>query len=253
MEEHSTWIAETANRWLGPLIAPAKSALLTVIYGWFGKPYVPGDQVIPEHIVFACIVFLACCIFFPLVRLTFSVEKPGKFQQGLELFIEALGSQMEDVIGHGGKRFLPMVATIGLFVLLMNLSGQIPGFKSPTGNINVTAGCALCVFVYYNYLGVRKRGFIRYLKHFAGPVWWLAPLMMPIEFISHLARPFSLTVRLFANIFSEHLVVAAFFGLIPFLLPLPFMVLGLFTALLQAFIFMILPMVYIQGAVAEEH
>ena len=117
MEEHSTWIAETVNHLLGPLIAPTKTALLTTVYGWLGKPYVPGEQVIPEHIIFAIIVFLGCCIFFPLIRLTFSVEKPGKFQQGLELFVEALGSQMEDIIGHGGKRYLPMVATIGLFVL----------------------------------------------------------------------------------------------------------------------------------------
>lgn len=253
MEEHSTWIADTVNRLFGPLIAPAKTALLTIVYGWFGKSYVPDEKVIPEHVVFAFIVFLACCLFFPLVRRSFSVEKPGKFQQVLELFVEGLGSQMEDIIGHGGKRYLPMVATIGLFVLLMNLSGQVPGFKPPTGNINVTAGCALCVFVYYNYVGFRKNGIFGYLKRFAGPVWWLAELMVPIEFISHLARPFSLTVRLFANIFGEHLIVGVFFSLIPFLVPLPIMVLGLFTALLQAFIFMVLPMVYIQGAVAEEH
>lgn len=253
MEEHSTWISETVNRLLGPLIAPAKNALLTSLYGWYGKPYVPGEHVIPEHVIFAIIVFLGCCIFFPLVRLTFSVEKPGKLQQILELFVESLGSQMEDIIGHGGKRYLPVVATIGLFILLMNLSGQIPGFKPPTSNINVTAGCALCVFVYYNYLGIRKNGPIGYLKHLAGPIPFLAPLMLPIEFISHLARPFSLTIRLFANIFGEHLIVGVFFGLIPFLVPLPIMVLGLFTAFLQAFIFMVLPMVYVQGAVAEEH
>ena len=253
MEEHSIWIAEIVNRWLGPLLAPAKHALLATIYGWFGTRYVPVEQVIPDHITFALIVFLFLCVSLPLVRRTFSVEKPGKLQQILELVVEFIGSQMEEIIGHGGKRYLPMVATIGLFILLMNLSGQIPGFKSPTSNINVTAGCALCVFVYYNYLGIKKNGAFKYFKHFAGPVPFLAPLMIPIEVISHMARPFSLTVRLFANIFGEHLIVGVFFALVPFLLPLPIMVLGLFTALLQSFIFMVLPMVYIQGAVGEEH
>ena len=117
----------------------------------------------------------------------------------------------------------------------------------------MTVGCALVVFLYYNYLGVRKQGLVSYLKHFAGPVPLMAPLMVPIEIISHLARPFSLSVRLFANIFGEHQVVAVFFGLVPFIIPLPIMALGVFASFLQAFIFMVLTMIYIAGAVSEEH
>ena len=187
------------------------------------------------------------------MRRSLSVEQPGKVQQILELVVEFLNSQMEEVIGHGGKKYLPMVATIGFFILLMNLCGQIPGFASPTSSINVTVGCALVVFLYYNYLGARKQGLVAYLKHFAGPVPLMAPLMVPIEIISHLARPFSLSVRLFANIFGEHQVAAVFFALIPFIVPIPIMALGLFTSVLQAFIFMVLTMVYIAGAVSEEH
>ena len=146
-----------------------------------------------------------------------------------------------------------MVATIGTFILFMNLLGLIPGFMPPTSRINVTAGCALVVFLYYNYLGIKKQGVLKYLKHFAGPVPLLAPLMIPVEIISHLARPFSLSVRLFANIYGEELIIAVFFSLLPLFLPLPIMALAIFTSFLQAFIFMVLTMIYIAGAVAEEH
>lgn len=249
MGHDSTWIAEWVNSTFGPLVA----AFLGIVFDLLGSEYVAGDMIIPEHVTFAVLVFLFCALFFPIMRRSFSVEKPGKVQQILELVVEFLNSQMEEVIGHGGKKYLPMVATIGIFILLMNLCGQIPGFASPTSSINVTVGCALVVFFYYNYLGARKQGLIAYLKHFAGPVPWMAPLMIPIEIISHLARPFSLSVRLFANIFGEHQVVAVFFTLLPFLLPIPIMALGLFTSILQAFIFMVLTMVYIAGALSEEH
>ena len=249
MEHGSTWIAEWVNSTLGPLVA----ALLGPLYGLFGLTYAPGHMVIPEHVTFAVLVFLFCALFFPIVGRSFSMEKPGKVQQILELAVEFLNSQLEEVIGHGARKYLPMVATIGIFILLMNLCGQIPGFASPTSSINVTVGCALVVFLYYNYLGVRKQGLVPYLKHFAGPVPLMAPLMIPIEIISHLARPFSLSVRLFANIFGEHQVAAVFFALVPFILPLPIMALGVFASFLQAFIFMVLTMIYIAGAVSEEH
>lgn len=249
MEHHSTWIAEWVNSTLGPVVA----ALLGALYGLFGHTYAPGHMIIPEHVTFALVVFLFCALFFPIVGRSFSLEKPGKVQQILELVVEFLNGQLEEIIGHGAKKYLPMVATIGIFILLMNLCGQIPGFASPTSSINVTVGCALVVFLYYNYLGVRKQGLGAYLKHFAGPVPLMAPLMVPIEIISHLARPFSLSVRLFANIFGEHQVVAVFFGLVPFIIPLPIMALGVFASFLQAFIFMVLTMIYIAGAVSEEH
>ncbi len=249
MEHGSTWIAEWVNSTLGPVVA----AVLGSLYGVLGYTYTPGHMIIPEHVTFAVLVFLFCAVFFPIAGRAFSLEKPGKIQQILELVVEFLNGQLEEIIGHGAKKYLPMVATIGIFILLMNLCGQIPGFASPTSSINVTVGCALVVFLYYNYLGIRKQGLVPYLKHFAGPVPLMAPLMVPIEIISHLARPFSLSVRLFANIFGEHQVVAVFFALVPFIVPLPIMALGVFASFLQAFIFMVLTMIYIAGAVSEEH
>jgi len=253
VEEHSLWIDEQVNRIFGPMVAPLKNWLCSTVYGLFGKHYVPSEKVIPDHIIFALIVFIFCCVFFPLVRRSFSMERPRKIQQLLEVSVGFLNAQLDEIIGHGGKKYLPMIGTIGTFILLMNLMGLIPGFMSPTSRINVTLGCALVVFLYYNYLGIRKQGLLKYVKHFMGPIWWLSPLMVPIEIISHLARPFSLTVRLFANIFGEDLIIAVFFILVPLILPLPIMALAIFTSFLQAFIFMVLTMVYIAGAVAEEH
>lgn len=253
MEEHSFWISELVNKIFGPMVAPLKHAFLSALYGYFGMKYVPTEKIIPDQMVFAVIIFLFCAIVFPILRRSFSMEKPGKLQQILELSIEFLNAQIEEIIGHGGKKFLPMVATLGIFILLMNMLGLIPGFLSPTSNINVTAGCAITVFLYYNYLGLKKNGLAKYVKHFCGPVWWLSPLMLPIEIISHLARPFSLSVRLFANIFGEDLIIVVFFSLLPVILPLPIMALAIFTSFLQAFIFMVLTMIYIQQAVGEEH
>ena len=132
--------------------------LLGSLFGLFGYTYAPGHMIIPEHVTFAALVFLFCAVFFPIAGRSFSLEKPGKIQQILELVVEFLNGQLEEIIGHGAKRYLPMVATIGIFILLMNLCGQIPGFASPTSSINVTVGCALVVFLYYNYLGIRKQG-----------------------------------------------------------------------------------------------
>ncbi|MCH2693626.1 MAG: F0F1 ATP synthase subunit A [Acidobacteriia bacterium] len=253
MEHHNTWITDVINNLLGALIAPIKNQFCSAIYSLWGTEYVPGHLVIPEHVIFAIIVFLFCFLFFTIAKKSFSLENPGKIQQIFEISIEFLNSQLEEIVGHGGKRYLPMVGTIGLFILFMNLCGQIPGFASPTSSLNVTVGCALVVFFYYNYLGVKKHGILGYLKQFVGPIPLMAPLMIPIEIISHLARPFSLSVRLFANIFGEHQVAAVFFALLPFILPLPIMALGLFASFLQAFIFMVLTMVYIGGALADEH
>jgi len=253
VEEHSFLIAEQANKIFGPLVAPLKHAFCSAVYGWFGKQYLPAEKVIPDHVVFACIIFGFCCTFFPLMRRSFSMEKPGKIQQILEVSVEFLNDQLEELIGHGAKKYLPMIATVGTFILLMNLCGLVPGFLAPTSNINVTAACALVVFLYYNYVGIKKQGALKYFKHFMGPIWWLAPLMIPIEIISHLARPFSLSVRLFANIYGEDLIIIVFFSLLPLILPLPIMGLAIFTSFLQAFIFMVLTMIYVAGAVAEEH
>jgi F-type H+-transporting ATPase subunit a len=158
------------------------------------------------------------------------------------------------VIGPESKRFTPLIATLAIYILVGNILGMIPGFISPTSNLNVTASCGLTVFIYYNYHGIRKHGILKYLRHFGGPVLWLAPLLFVIEIISHLARPFSLSVRLFGNIFAEELIISSLNEYIfPFFVSTIVMFLALLLSTIQAFIFIMLTMVYISGAVEESH
>lgn len=171
----------------------------------------------------------------------------------LELIVSAMTKIMEDSMGHGWRKYFMLVGSLGFFILFSNLSGLIPGLFPPTGNINTPAALGILVFLAYNYYGIRESG-IAYFKHFLGPFMWLAPLMLPIEIISHLARPLSLTLRLFGNINGDHLVAAIFFMLVPIGVPVFTSFLGLFVSLIQTFVFMLLTMVYISGAVAhEEH
>jgi F-type H+-transporting ATPase subunit a len=187
-----------------------------------------------------------------VLRPKLSADKPGKFQQVFELLYEFVRGQAEDQVGHTAHRYVPFFGVILLYVLSSNLIGLIPCFESPTMNPSVTAGCALATFAYYNLKGLQVNG-IRYLGHFAGPLWWLAPLMFPIEIISHLARILSLTVRLYANIFAGEQVTMVFLGLTKFGPPVIFMGLHIFVGVVQSYIFMLLAMVYVGGAVAHEH
>ena len=158
--------------------------------------------------------------------------------------------------GPTGRKYLPLVGTIGLFILVCNLSGLVPGLMAPTSNVNVTLGCAISVWVFYHIEGIRAQGLVKYLKHFAVPPGSpvvLAPLMLVIETISHMARVMSLTLRLFGNIYAEELVILILASLVPFFVPLPMMALGLLTSSLQAFIFVMLTMSYLGGAVATDH
>jgi F-type H+-transporting ATPase subunit a len=213
-----------------------------------------GRFVVPPHVVMETIVVIALIALFAILRTLYSVESPGRLQQAFELFVEFLDEQLESNIGHEGHKYLGIVGTFAVFLISCNLIGLIPGFMSPTSNVNVPAGCAVVVFLYYQFQGLRKQGLVNYVKHFMGPVWWLAPLMLVIELISHFARPVTLMIRLFANIMAEELVIVIFFGLFPLIVPLPFMAFAIFGGLLQAFIFCTLMMVYLGGAVAtEEH
>ncbi len=181
---------------------------------------------------------------------------PGGTQNVAEAFLGGVIAMGQDVIGEKlARKYLPLVATIGLFVLISNLIGIIPGFESPTSNINVTLPLALLVFFYYNYEGIREHGVGHYFAHFAGPVKVLAPLMFPIEIVSHLSRIISLSFRLFGNIKGDDLFLWVLLMLVPWIAPLPGYLLLTFSALLQTFVFMILTYVYLAGAVAidEEH
>jgi len=181
---------------------------------------------------------------------------PTGSQNFMETFLEGAISMGKDTIGEElARKYLPLVATVGLFVLISNLVGIIPGFESPTSNINVTLPLALVVFIYYNYEGIRVNGAKKYFAHFMGPVPALAPLMFPIEIVSHISRIISLSFRLFGNIKGDDLFLWVLLMLVPFFAPLPAYLLLTFSALLQTFVFMILIYVYLAGAVAidEDH
>jgi F-type H+-transporting ATPase subunit a len=191
--------------------------------------------------------------FFILVRLTLAVEKPKPAQQIAEMIHEFTGAQGEQIIGHGYERFQAFVTCILLFVLLNNFIGLVPGLETPTGQPWVPLGIALLTFFYYNFYGVRQQGVVGYLKQLAGPLWWIAPLLFPIEIISHLARVMSLTIRLYANMLASDLVTLVFFSLIPIAVPAVFLGLHFFVSIIQAYIFMVLSMIYLSMAVSHEH
>lgn len=198
------------------------------------------------------LVFAFLLIVFLLVRSRLSVESPGALQhafEGIEGFV--LG-QSREIIGHHSEPYTPFFAIVFIFILICNLIGLIPGFESPTGVPAVPLGCAICAFVYYHFQGFKHAG-VGYLKHFLGPIPALAPLMLPIELISHAARLLSLTVRLWANIFAGDLITLVFFSMIPIGFPIAFMGLHILVAILQAYVFMLLSIIYVSGAVAEEH
>ncbi|MGE3191714.1 MAG: F0F1 ATP synthase subunit A [Vicinamibacterales bacterium] len=208
---------------------------------------------VPDYIVFCALIVLIVAGIGLAIRSQLSVENPGKLQIILEDIVGFFVDQLENTIGHGkGVTYLPICGGIFVFILLGNLMGQVPGLGAPTSNINVPLGCALTVWVYYHLQGVKAQGIVSYLKHFAAPPGipvFLAPIMLPIEIISHLSRVLSLTLRLFGNIFGEHLVVLIIASIIPFIAPLPIQFLGLIVGPLQAFIFMVLTAIYLGGAV----
>jgi F-type H+-transporting ATPase subunit a len=177
---------------------------------------------------------------------------PSRGQALMELVLGGLLLFMERVMGHHARKHLPIIGGIVLFIVSANLLGIIPGLFSATANINITAACAITVFLYYQYIGFRQHG-LGYIKHFAGPVWWLAPLMLPIELISHFIRPFTLALRLFANMRGHEIVLIILTLLVPVFAPLPIVFLGIFVSFIQGFVFMLLSMIYIAGAEEEHH
>jgi F-type H+-transporting ATPase subunit a len=247
MHETPLLIVDVVNAVLGPPVRAALGAL-----GF----HLDAVHPIPPYMVMILIIVAGLTALSLFVRSRLSVEHPGKLQILLEDGLTALVGMMEQWIGPKGPRYLPLVGTLFVFILCSNYLGLVPGFMAPTSSINVTLGCALTIWVYYHFQGFKEQGAVNYIKHFAlppGSPLWMAPLMFIIEIISHLSRVMSLTLRLFGNIFGEELVIAILFGLVPFIIPLPMMLLGLITGGLQAFIFVLLSIIYLQGAVAVEH
>jgi F-type H+-transporting ATPase subunit a len=246
--EHPLLIVQWVNALLGPLVAAALRPL--------GFQFAPGTDVIPNYLVIILLIVVALAVLAFVLRSRLSVDNPSAFQLVIEELVGGLAGMLDENVGPKGRRYLPLVGTVGLFILVCNLIGLVPGFMAPTSNINVPLGCAITVFVYYQIQGFKEQGFLGYLKHFCAPAgapMWIAPVYLPIEIISHFSRVLSLSVRLFGNIFGEELVILILFTVMPFLAPLPMMFLGIITGGLQAFIFVMLTMIYLSGAVAVEH
>lgn len=232
---------------------------------------------VPDHVTYTWVVMAILIVVALIGRRQLSLVPRGT-QNFIEVVLEQFIALIDDVIGHEGRRYLPLIATLGLFILVGNLLGLVPGMNGPTTNLMTNAACALVVFFAYHYIGIRKQGAVTYMKHFMGPVPALAPLMVPIELISHVARPLSLTLRLFGNMTGGHILLAIIFFLmgldgligwalsgslagvivggiggavmvaftVGFLYPLKILV-----SFLQAFIFVMLTMLYISAAIEE--
>ncbi len=236
------------------------NALLVALLGvpsaaWQKAMGIEGEAGIwlPDHVVMTLLVVVIVAALVLSMRRSYSLERPSGVQQALELLVGGLTNLTEDVVGHGrGREFVPFIVALTFFIFIANAFGLIFFLQPPTANTSTTFALSLTAFLFYNFVGLRRLGPLKYAKQFVGPVWWLFPLMVPVEIISHLARVLSLAVRLFGNIFGEHTATGMFLVILPFFVP-AMMGLGVLGALIQTFIFVMLTMVYVAGAVAEEH
>src|SRR5436853_2051628 len=270
MEENILAITKLVNAGFGK---PAL-ALLGILHIHTSNSAYP----IPNHIAMEFLVFVLAAVFFLWLRARLSVENPGGTQQVMELLLRnpmslGVADLLENNIGHGAMNYLPVIGSIGLFVLFSNLISVVPGLASPTAEVSVPLGCAIVAFLYYHWSGLKKHGPVHYGKPFLGPTLALSPLMVVVETFSHLARLLSLTVRLWVDMMVSELLYGIFLGLtlalflfvgrlnalgyalapLPLLAPVIFIILHIFVAFVQAFVFTILPVIYLAGAVAEGH
>jgi F-type H+-transporting ATPase subunit a len=267
--EHVIWVAVIVNKLLGK---PA-AALLAALHVQPANPEYPISNSVSMEIL----VFVVAAIFFLWLKARISVDRPGATQQVMETLITnpmsvGIRDLIHDNIHHGGEQYLPLIGSIGIFILFCNLINVMPTLEAPTATVTVPLGCAVIVFVYYNLVGIAKQGVGGHGKHFLGPIPAMAPLMLPIEIFSHSFRLLSLTVRLWVNMLVSEMLYVIFLGMMlsiyialaklsaagqaaaifPLLIPLVFIMLHIAVAILQAFVFTILPIIYVAGAV-EEH
>jgi len=236
--------------WLTTIVNDHLAGVGNALTGLVGVQ--PQPRPWANFVVMETLVAVILIVMFAMLRPRLSVDRPGKFQHIFELAYDFLHGQTEELVPHGAP-YMGFFGTLFFFILFMNLIGVVPGFESPTMNPSVPLGCAVATFLYYNFVGIQANGILKYLAQFAGPMLLIAPLMIPIELISHLARPLSLTIRLYANMFAGERVTMVFLSLTYFLIPAVFMGLHVFVSLLQAYIFMLLTMMYVAGATAHEH
>lgn len=267
--ESPIWIAVVVNRLIGRPVA----ALLSALHISVANKEFPISNSVSMEIL----VVLLAMIFFLWLKGRISVDRPGPIQQVMELLLTnpmgvGIRDLIRDNIHEGGDQFLPLIGSIGMFILFCNLINLVPTLEAPTTTVSVPLGCAVVVFVYYNFIGIWKMGFVGHGKHFLGPSVWLSPLILPMEVFSHLFRMLSLTVRLWVNMLVSEMLYVIFLGMmvaiyvylgklgtlgqgaaiLPLFVPMALILLHIFEAILQAFVFTVLPVIYVAGAV-EEH
>ena len=204
------------------------------------------------HVIYTWLVMILLIILGAIAAKSLSMI-PSKTQNVFEVIISGMEDFMVDITGEEGRWLFPIIATVFLYIAVCNLIGLIPGFFPPTASLNTTLSCALTVVIFTHVIGVKYHG-LKYIKHFIGPVWWMTPIIFPIEIIGHLARILSLSFRLFGNMMGHELVLGILFALAGiFFAPLPIMVLGIFVALVQAFVFFLLSIMYFTGAMEHAH
>ncbi|HEX9021113.1 MAG TPA: F0F1 ATP synthase subunit A [Nitrospirota bacterium] len=207
---------------------------------------------VPEHVTYAWFAMAVLIGLAIATRMTLKKAAPTGLQNIFETIFGGLDNYIEEIMGPQGKTYFPLIGSLFLFILVCNLLGLIPGFDSPTANLNTTAALAITVFSATHIVGIKKQG-LSYFKHFLGPIWWLSWLMLPIEIISHLARPVSLSFRLFGNMVAKHKLLVALMALSVFTPTFFVLGLGLFVAFVQAGVFSLLTMLYLAGAIEESH
>jgi F-type H+-transporting ATPase subunit a len=258
---HVPIIVEKLNHWIGEPVFNLQKVIMPPIYEAlkiFG-PYWPGENKtfqqyldagylpIPTHVVMFLFVVLVAVVVLTFLRGKLSVESPTTRQQSFEVGVETVRGFLNDLIGPGGMKHFPVVATFGLLILLSNLTGMLPDMAAPTANFNVTLALGITSFLYYNYVSIRENGLIGYIKHFGGPVpsILIMIILFPIEIISNLARILSLSMRLFGNIYGEEQVSGVIASMVQWVAPVLLMPLALLTSVVQAFVFILLSMIYL--------
>jgi len=266
VEEHSPIVVQLVNHYFGqwayefemhytyPLWTKFFARFDTTPDAVFG-PYTP-ENAIPWYTVMFLIACILSVAIIWILKGRLSEEEPGGGQQTLELGVLAVRGMLEDIVGPHGLKYFPVVMTFAVLILVSNLMGLFPLFVSPTSATSVTFALGLSSFLYYNYIGVKENGLFGHLKHFAGPIWWIAPLIFPIEIISNLIRPFSLGIRLFGNIFADEKVLETLAGLAPpvtWFAPILLMPLSVFVAFVQTFVFILLSQLYLSEVSHPPH
>jgi len=266
-EHHAPIVVQLVNSWFGEAALRFELAYTKPVWnrvlGAFGTtpedafgPYT-AENAIPWYTVMFFIACILSVVIIWIFKGKLSESEPGGAQQTLEVSVLAVRNMIEDIIGPHGLKYFPIVMTFAVLILVSNLMGLFPLFMSPTAATSVTFALGLSSFLYYNYIGIKENGLLNHLRHFAGPIWWIAPLIFPIELISNLIRPFSLGIRLFGNLFADEKVLETVANLVPgvtwWLVPIPLMLLSVFVAVVQTFVFILLSQLYLSEVSHAPH